>query len=97
MARVRLLNQTQPVADFSVSGALITVRGLTVDCAPYYAANTRRVDVRSDDTGNAVIGGTGPFLAIIEIPGQRFSEGENGPVLAPLDPAAITVVLWPSA
>ena len=97
MARIRLLSPGQPVADFSVASALITVHSLAVDCAEQYAQNVRTVEVRGDGAGNAVVGGTGPFLAVIGIPGQRFEQGDNGPVLLPLDPNAITITLWPSA
>lgn len=97
MAIVRLLSKKQPVADFAVSCALVTVRDLTVDCAPLYEAGTRSVEIRSDGAGNTVIGGKGCYLAIIDIPGQRFVDGENGPELLPLDPAAIAITLWPSA
>ncbi len=97
MARIKLLSQKQPVADFSVQGAVVTIRGLAIDCAAYYASNTRSVEVRSNESGETVIGGNGLYLAVIEIPGQRFEESENGQVLLPMDPNAILIQLWPAA
>jgi hypothetical protein len=41
MPQINLIQSGQPVADFSVSGSLITVAGVTVDCG------SRQLDVAS--------------------------------------------------
>jgi hypothetical protein len=46
MPQIILQSPGQPVADFSVSGALITVAGVTVDCAAEEADTAKTVEIR---------------------------------------------------
>ena len=97
MAIIRNILSGAPAPDFAVSGSTITVKGLEIDCAAHYAAGVKMIEVRGDANGNAVLGGDGPFIAVIEIPGLRFLDGEDVPVMVPLDPNAVTITLWPAA
>lgn len=87
----------QPVCDFSVSGTVVTVSGYAVDCAQFYEAGERVIEVRKNAAGETVIGGEGPYLATIVVPSRRYTDGENGQELAPLDPNAVAITLWPAA
>jgi len=94
---VKQVSPALPVCDFAVSGATVTVRGYAVDCDAFYAAGQRVIEIRSDAVGAAVVGGTGPYLAVIKIPAQRFTDDESGPELVPLNPASVVITLWPAA
>lgn len=103
MAQITLKQPGQPVADFAVSGAVITVAGVTVDCAERQLDTSVQIEIRTAD-GGAIEGGDGAYLAQIMIPARRYDEvpgeTEEDPVEivpAPLDPNAIEIVLWPTA
>lgn len=94
--RLRVLSPSRPVCDFGTNGALLTVNGLTIDTAEYYARGERVIELRSGGDGAAVVGGDGAYLATVEIPQRRY-EGEENSILTPLDPNAVLVNIWPSA
>lgn len=103
MAQITLKQPGQPVADFAVSGAVITVAGVTVDAVERQLDTSVLVEIRTAD-GGAIEGGDGAYLAQIMIPARRYDEmpgeTEEDPVEivpAPLDPNAIEIVLWPTA
>ena len=72
----------QPVADFSVSGANVTVAGVAIDCAERQQDIAVTVEVRQN-IGGPSEGGNGAYLAQIEIPARRYetvivpAEGEG--------------------
>ena len=97
----------QPVVDFSISGANVTVAGIAVDCAERQQDIAVTVEVRQN-IGGPSEGGDGVYLAQIEIPARRYEtvttpaddEGEWPIELReplPLDPNAVIVTLWPAA
>lgn len=104
--QVNLKQPGQPVADFSIAGAVITVAGVAVNTAEREADDTKTIEIRAKD-GSAHEGGTGAFLAQIEIPARRYTEteGEEDPdtgeptiVLTPVefDPNRVSLTLWPT-
>ncbi|MFY9328505.1 MAG: hypothetical protein WAO76_10865 [Georgfuchsia sp.] len=107
MARITLQSPGLPVANFAVAGALITVAGVSVDCAALQADTPQTVEIRHNADGPG-IGGEGAYLAHIHIPAKAYTETEsstevddNGnPVIVraalPLDVNAIAVTLWPT-
>lgn len=103
MAQITLKQPGQPVADFAVSGAVVTVAGVTVDCAERQLDTSVQIEIRAAE-GGAIEGGDGAYLAQIMIQARRYDEvpgeTEEDPVeivAAPLDPNAIEIVLWPTA
>jgi len=105
--QIRLMHPGQPVADFAISGAIVTIAGLPIDCAERQQDVSVLVEIRDED-GVAVEGGDGPYLAHIQIPSRRYApaiapqnddeEGggsDTGNPL-PLDPNAVIVTLWPT-
>lgn len=108
MARIILISPGQNLASFAVAGALITVAGVSVDCAELQADTPQTVEIRDNADGPG-IGGDGAYLAQIAIPGRAYVETESdtevdvggNPLIVrealPLDPNAIAVTLWPTA
>lgn len=105
--QINLKQDGQPVADFSVSGANVTVAGVAIDCAARQQDITVTVEVRQN-LGGPSEGGNGAYLAQIEIPARRYetntipAEGEDEQPTEvseplPLDPNAVVVTLWPTA
>lgn len=105
--QIILKQDGQPVADFSVSGANVTVAGVAIDCAERQQDIAVSVEVRQN-IGGPSEGGNGAYLAQIEIPARRYetvtvpAEGEDEQPTElreplPLDPNAIVVTLWPTA
>lgn len=107
MAHLTLQNPSQPVADFSVSGASITIGGAVIDCAALQSDSQEIINIARDKSGvvqlNPKNGGT--CLAIVRIPARLYAD-QTGPndehgnstvvsVPQPLDPNAISVELWP--
>ena len=108
MPQINLIQSGQPVADFSVSGSLITVAGVTVDCGSRQLDVASVIEIRSF-CGVAQEGGDeGAYLAHIHIPAKVYLEtevpAESGddetattiqrtPVA--IDPNAVSVTLWP--
>lgn len=109
MPQINLKQPGQPVADFSVSGGNVTVAGVTIDCEARQLDAAVTVEVRANPAGpseGAMEGGSGAYLAQIDIPARRYTDVEGkdkdgkpeitqAPV--PLDPNAISITLWPTA
>lgn len=99
MAQILLKQPGQPVADFAVAGAVISIAGIIVDCAERQNNGTVNVEIRRNADG-AGVGGSGAYLAQIAIPARRYAmvEADRGesPVAVPLDPNAIEITLWPT-
>ena len=99
MAQILLKQPGQPVADFSVSGAVIVIAGVSIDCATRQNEGTVNVEIRRYADG-AREGGNGAYLAQIAIPARRYAhaqdDSEAQPVAIPLDPNAIEITLWPT-
>lgn len=75
MAHITLQNPSQPVADFSVNGAVITVAGAAVDCAAKQTDSQVIVNVMMDKTGTAKINAkNGAYLAQIFIPARQYQD-----------------------
>lgn len=96
MAQIQLIHPGQPVADFSLTGNQITVAGLTIDAEQMQRDSTVVVEVRDNGAG-AQLGGSGAFLAHVEIPPMQFIEQEEERERLPLDPNTVVVTLWPVA
>ena len=99
MAQILLKQPGQPVTDFSVTGTVITIAGIVVDCATRQTDGTVNVEIRHNASA-AGEGGNGAYLAQIAIPARRYvmveGDGEEQPVAVPLDPNAIEITLWPT-
>lgn len=104
--QIILKQDGQPVADFSVSGANVTVAGVAIDCAERQQDIAVSVEVRQN-IGGPSEGGNGAYLAQIEIPARSYetvtvpAEGEDEQPTElreplPLDPSAVVVTLWPT-
>ncbi|WP_302409622.1 hypothetical protein [Comamonas kerstersii] len=107
MARIELKQPGQPVADFAVDGAQITIAGVLVDCEALQQDTTEIVEVRQSSAG-VHIGGDGAYLAQIEIPARTYAnaaaasgegddQAQSESLAHPLDANAILVTLWPAA
>lgn len=103
MAQIHLKQPGQPVADFAVNGPVVTVAGVTVDCAARQTDTMVVVEVRANQQGPSE-GGDGAYLAQIEIPARRYHQADvtdaddtsvtQEPVA--LDANAVRVTLWPT-
>ncbi|PIQ51452.1 MAG: hypothetical protein COW02_14570 [Comamonadaceae bacterium CG12_big_fil_rev_8_21_14_0_65_59_15] len=106
MPQIILKQPGQPVADFSFSGAIVTVAGVAVDCAERQLDSSVIVEIRLG-SGGAQEGGAGAYLAHITIPPKRYTtvagpDDANGNPTSvqefiALDPNAVQVTLWPAA
>ena len=110
MPQITLKQPGQPVADFAVTGATVTVAGMSVDCAARQMDVAVAVEIRRSTTGPSE-GGNGAYLAQITIPARRYipvksASAENDSVMGqasslqeavPLDPNAVQITLWPTA
>lgn len=105
MPQINLKQPGQPVAEFSVTGSVVTVAGVEIDCAGRETDEAQIIEIRIQD-GIAHEGGAGAFLAQIEVPARRYIE-EVGPldadgkpttVITPVafDPNRIAIMLWPA-
>lgn len=101
MAQVTLQIPGQPVADFSVSGAIVTVAGAVVDCAAQQADTQVTVNIMRDKTGVTKINGkTGAYLAQVVIPAKQYHDqpvvdAAGNPVLDTQENPSITRVALP--
>ncbi|SSY76710.1 hypothetical protein [Alcaligenes faecalis] len=104
--QIHLKQPGQPVSDFAISGTVVTVSGVAVDCAVQQQDVSVTLEIRANASGPG-LGGDGAYLAQIEIPARRYlapqvpmGEGEE-PMeqleAQPLDPSAVAVTLWPAA
>ena len=106
MPQIHLKQPGQAVADFSVTGAVVTVAGVSIDTAARESDEATTIEIRTND-GVAHEGGVGAFLAQIDIPARRYTEtegdvdpqtGEPSIVMTPVafDPNRIAITLWPT-
>lgn len=105
MPQIILKQPGQPVADFSFSGVIVTVAGISVDCASRQTDTSTTVEIRANKSGPGE-GGKGAYLAQIDIPARRYIDvagldANNQPTVlqepVALDPNAVSVTLWPTA
>lgn len=103
MPQIILKSPGQPVADFSVSGNVVVVSGLEIDCAQRQEDSTLVIEVRQV-AGEVVEGGQrGSYLAHIAIPPREYEtiagedEEETQQIIKPLDHNCVVVTLWPTA
>ena len=106
MSQIILKQPGQPVADFAVAGAVVTVAGIVVDCAERQGDTAVSVEVRNNKSGPSE-GGAGAYLAQIDIPARRYidvagaddNDGKPTVIKEPvaLDPNAVAITLWPTA
>ncbi len=105
MPQITLKQPGQPVADFSVSGAVVTVAGVAIDCAARQGSSSVNIAI-CGTVANATEGGNGAYLAQIDIPPKRYitvagpNDAQGNPTsvqeAVPLDPNAVQVTLWPT-
>ncbi|MGL5947877.1 MAG: hypothetical protein ACRCYV_02290 [Aeromonas sp.] len=111
MAQIMLQHAGQSVPDFSVSGAVVTVAGMAIDCCERQADESVIIEVRYVK-GVVVEGGMeGAYLAQIAIPARSYRyaaatapfdvEGASSMlgemrIPVPLDCHAIAITLWPA-
>lgn len=107
MPQIKLKQPQQPVAEFSVSGSVVTIDGVSVNCAERQSDSSTVIEIRRNN-GVTEEGGAGAYLAHIEIPAKTYheeesdtaSEGGEEPgtvqVADPLNPDAVVITLWPT-
>lgn len=104
MPQINLKHPAQPVADFSVNGAVVTIAGVTIDCAARESDEAQIIEIRAEN-GQAHEGGGGAILAQIEIPARRYVDAEatdadgNPTTIAtplPFDSNRVVITLWPA-
>lgn len=100
--QIHLKQPGQPVADFSIVGAEVTVSGITINCLDRQEDSSVIIEIRKN-AGGAGEGGDGAYLAQIEIPARQYieipgdtEEEQMTREAVPLDPHAISVTLWPT-
>lgn len=100
MSQIHLKAAGQPVADFAVSGAIVTVAGVAIDCAERQQDIAVTIEIRANQGGPSE-GGDGAYLAQIAIPARRYDDIETDDGVQhepqPLDPNAVEITLWPTA
>jgi len=70
--QIHLIHPGQPVADFSISGTVVTVGGYEIDCAERQQNVAVIVEIRRLD-GVVYEGDQGAYLAQIQIPARSYS------------------------
>jgi len=105
MPQITLKQPGQPVANFSISDAVIAVAGVSIDCAARQSDSTVNISICGTIT-NATEGGNGAYLAQIDIPPKCYvnvpglDDAQGNPTsiqeALPLDPNAVQVTLWPT-
>lgn len=91
-----------PHHDIAVSGNLITIGGLTVDCQAEQRQEQTTISLYQTGAGIST-SGPGAFVAIVVIPPQQWpaaseQSNEDKPVALeplPLNPDTVTMTLWP--
>ncbi|MDY0204938.1 MAG: hypothetical protein RBR49_12560 [Desulfovibrio desulfuricans] len=90
-----------PHPDFSKVGCVVTIAGVSIDCAERQTDSAEIIDLRDvDGSGRVVEGGSGYQVASIHIPprvyGDAACDGEDGAEHRPvdLDPGTVLVTLW---
>lgn len=97
-----LLLGAGPHHDFAVSGNLITIGGMTVNCQAEQRQEQTTISLYQTDSGIST-SGQGAFVATVVIPPQKrpaASEQPNEDEPAaieplPLNPDTVTLTLWP--
>ena len=97
-----LLLGAGPHHDIAVSGNLITIGGLTVDCQAEQRQEQVTISLYQTDSGIST-SGLGAFVATVVIPPQQWpavseQPSEDQPAaleLLPLNPDTVTLTLWP--
>ena len=74
--QIILKSPGQAVADFSVSGAIVSVSGYQVDVAARQLDTALLIEIRRDGEAVGEIS-SGAYLAQIEIPGRQWHEVES--------------------
>lgn len=104
--KVTLKQPNQPVADFSISGTVVTVSGVSIDTSARQDDVLVTVEIRANVDGPSE-GGDGAYLAQIDIPARRYitqhvpsentdEEATETREPAEFDPNAVMVTLWPT-
>lgn len=104
MPQIKLMQPSQPVADFAVSGTQVTVAGVMVDAADHQSDAGEVIEIRQVG-GVAQVGGDGAYLAHIQVPPAKYSDpgyGDESVLITPaqrlpLDPNTLVITLWPTA
>ena len=97
-----LLLGAGPHYDIAVSGNLITIGGLTVDCQAQQRQEQTTISLYQTDSGIST-SGPGAFVATVVIPPQQWpaaneQPNEDQPAASqplPLNPDTVTLTLWP--
>lgn len=97
-----LLLGAGPHHDIAVSGNLITIGGLTVDCQAEQRQEQTTISLYQTGAGIST-SGSGAFVATVVIPPQQWpaaseQSNEDKPVALeplPLNPDTVTLTLWP--
>ncbi|EZH78021.1 hypothetical protein [Aeromonas hydrophila] len=91
-----------PHHDIAVSGNLITIGGMTVDCQAEQHQEQTTISLYQTDNGIST-SGPGAFVATVVIPPQQWpatieQQSEDQPAATmplPLNPDTVTLTLWP--
>lgn len=96
-----------PHHDFAISGPVVTLGDVRIDCAAEQLAETATLSVFSTEQGMS-LQGPGAFAATVAIPPRKYPQPEptaeqlpesgeqhTAPEPLPLDPDTITLTLWP--
>jgi len=70
--QIHLIHPGQPVADFAISGSVVTIGGYEIDCAERQQDVAVIIEIRRMD-GIVTEGDQGAYLAQIQIPARRYS------------------------
>lgn len=106
MAIIQLMGGAEAgVADFAIAAGLVTVAGITIDCAARQEDGEQHIELRQAN-GVVAESASGAYVAILVVPARRYREepitdDEGNPAVQlvpePLDPNAVVVKLWPFA
>lgn len=98
-----LLLGAGPHHDIAVSGNLITIGGLTVDCQAEQRQEQTTISLYRTDSGIST-SGPGAFVATVVIPPQQWpvtsektseEDQPNATLPLSLNPDTVTMTLWP--
>lgn len=94
-----------PHPDVSVSGSVVTVGEVTVNCEERQDESAVMIDLRQEKSGPVTESGGGRQVASVYIPPRRYQEVATGETddegnevvsreAVPLDPDQVLVTLW---
>ena len=97
-----------PHPDILKSGLIVEVEGVNVNTAERQRDVEIIIDIRADASGRVTEGVDGQLIAMIVIPARRWSVKPSGELDSfgnptvdrapvPLDPATVSITLWPFA